>query len=106
MDVGFNNSLFFKKFCSVIYIVVCSLAICVLGMHFLYVLADMVKRLMVFYSGAWSIIATTNDWVISYIAIPCLLFVYSLLLANLSVYLMRIFLRQLTKLTRLLKLKS
>lgn len=48
MDAGFNNSLFFKKFCSVIYIVVCSLAICVLGMHFLYVLADMVKRLMVF----------------------------------------------------------
>ena len=106
MDVGFNNSLFFKKFCSVIYIVVCSLAIFVLDMHFLYVLANMVKRLMVFYSGVWSIIATTNDWVISYIAIPCLLFGYSLLLANLSVYLMRIFLRQLTKLTRLLKLKS
>lgn len=106
MDVGFNNSLFFKKFCSVIYIVVCSLAIFVLDMHFLYILADMVKRFMVFYSGVWSIIATTNDWVISYIAIPCLLFGYSLLLANLSVYLMRIFLRQLTKLTRLLKLKS
>ena len=79
MDAGFTNSLFFKKFCSVIYIVVCSLAICVLGMHFVYVLADMVKRLMVFYSGAWFIIATTNDWVISYIAIPCLLFGYSLL---------------------------
>ena len=103
MDARFNNSLFFKKFCSVIYIVVCSLAIFVLDIHFLYVLSDMIKHLMDFYTRPWVIISTVNNWFIPYVIIPALFFGYLLFLANLSADLVRIFLRQLKKLTRLLK---
>lgn len=103
VNIKFIDSLFFKKFCSISYIVVCGLAIVMLDIHFLYVLSDMIKRLMDFYTRPWVIISTVNNWFIPYVIIPALFFGYLLFLVNLSADLVRIFLRQLKKLTGLLK---
>ena len=100
-----DNSLF-SKICTILYISVCGLGIVMLGIHFVYVTADMVKRLMDFYTRfSLLIMSPTKSWFISYVIIPAFLFGYLLCLAKLFIYLMRIFLRQLTKLIRLLKLK-
>ncbi len=103
VNIKFIDSLFFKKFCSISYIVVCGLAIVTLDIHFLYVLSDMIKHLMDFYTRSWVIISTVNNWFIPYVIIPALFFGYLLFLANLSADLVKIFLRQLKKLTGLLK---
>ena len=86
------------RFCSIIYTIVFGLAILILGIHFVYVTADMVKRLMYFYTRfSLIVIPPTKSGFISYVIIPTLFFGYLLCLAKVSVWLMRIFLRQLKK---------
>lgn len=101
-----DNSLF-SKICTTLYVVVCGLAIIILGIHFVYVTADMAKRLMGFYTRfPLIIVSPISNWYVPYVITPALLFCYLLCLAKLSIYLMSIFLRQLNELIILLKLKS